>query len=193
MSKSNIEKYLVTDASPRAQTVLGRYAAHGDTDTRKFGHMFAAVGGTRTSGFPHIGQAVNEGLPWGPDQNRRCRWDEFQDNNGKPHDITLENGTVLRQLVCPTEVLEHKTRMEAQDSTDMCSRERILSTEQIDARAKANEFASRQVEELTYGQEEILRQPTALEQMPPKHDNMAKARAALAAKRAAKTSQPQHV
>lgn len=193
MSNAILKKYLVTDANPRAQTALGPFAPHSDTDTRKYGHMFAAIGGSKSSHFFHVGRAVNEGLPWGPNRDRRCKWDEFKDRDGKPHDITLDSGTVVRQLICPQEVLDHVTRMEAQDSTDMCRRERILSEEQLKARDAANEYAVRTVEELTFGEEEVNRVPSEHEQMPKASANgwTAERRAAASAKAKARIAKSQ--
>lgn len=162
MSKS----HLITDVSPRAQVALGQFAPHGDTDTRKFGVMFAAVGGQNASHFRQMGEAVNQGIPFGQNQQHRLRWDEFKDRDGKPHDVTLSNGAVVRQLVCPQADLDRKTQMESDDSTEMCRRESLLNAEQLKARSSANEYASRQIEELTISQQEVERVPTEHEQMP---------------------------
>lgn len=166
---------LVTNVSPRAQVALGPFAPHGDTDTRKYGVMFAAVGGSNASHFPHMGQAINHGIEFGQAKQHRLKWNEFRDRDGNPHDVTLPSGTVVRQLVCPIADVETKTQMESADSTEMCSREKLLSAEQLSARAKANEYASRQIEELTIGEEVIDRVPTDNEQMP---TGTAKARSA---------------
>jgi hypothetical protein len=189
--------YLVTDPQPRAQVALGDFAPHPDTNLKQHGVMFAAVSGK--SHFPHIGEAVNNGIRFGQQKQHRVLWDEFKDRDGKPHDVTLASGAVVRQLVCPKEVLDKKTRMEAQDSTDMCAREKLLTEEQLKARAAADQYASRQIQELTLGESEIQRIPTEHEQMPPastsaakpRTDNLAKARAAKAAKRAQAQPQPQ--
>lgn len=162
MSKS----HLITDVSPRAQTALGPFAPHSDTDTRKYGVMFAAVEGNAPH-FNHLGQAVNNGIEFGQHKQHRLRWDEFKDREGKPHDVTLANGAKVRQLVCPIADVERKTQMESQDSTEMCRRESLLNAEQLAARDKADQYASRQIQELTLGEEVIDRAPAEHEQMDP--------------------------
>lgn len=190
--------HLITDVAPRAQTAHGMFAPHSDTDTKRYGVMFAAVGGSSGSHFPHLGQAVNNGIAFGQHGQHRLKWDEFHDRNGKPHDVTLPSGAVVRQLICPIADVEKKTQMESQDSTEMCRREKLLSDEQLKARNMADQYASRQIEELTISEQEIVRTPTEHEQMPePKArssgwtpERRAAAGARMAAGRASKKSQP---
>lgn len=160
-----MKSHLITDVSPRAQTALGPFAPHADTDTRKYGVMFAAVEGNAPH-FGHMGQAVNNGIPFGQNKQHRLKWDEYHDRDGKPHDVTLANGAKVRQLVCPIADVERKQQMESEDSTEMCRRESLLNAEQLSARAKANEYANRQIQELSIGEEVIDRVPTENEQMP---------------------------
>lgn len=157
--------HLITDVAPRAQTALGPFAPHSDTKTDRFGVMFAAVEGNAAH-FPHMGQAVNNGIPFGQHQQHRLRWEEFKDRDGKPHDVTLSNGAKVRQLICPIADVNKKQQMESQDSTDMCSREKLLTTEQLSARAAADQYASREIQEMTFGEEVINRVPSEHEQMP---------------------------
>ena len=192
------KSYLITDVAPRAQTALGPFAPPGDADTKRYDFMFAATGGN-SSHFPHLGQAVNHGIEFGQHKQHRLKWEEFRDRDGKPHDVVLPSGATVRMLQCPRSAVERKTQMESQDSTEMCSREKLLNEEQLAARSKADQYASRQIQELTIGEEEITRVPSEHEQMPasPKArssgwtpERRAATGARMAAARAAKKSQP---
>ena len=109
---------LVTHAEPRSQSSYGTFAPR--ADTRQYGVVFAAIGDGGDGRFPNIDAVQNVGLQVG-NTNQYLRYEEYKGNDGKPHDITLPNGSKVREMIAPIKDIQEKEKIEGELSEKMIS------------------------------------------------------------------------
>lgn len=183
---------LVTNAEPRNQSSYGSFAPR--ADTRRFGVHFAAIGDGGDGRFPNIDALKTVGIPVG-DTNQSLTYEEYIGPDGKPHDITLPNGTKVREMITPIEDVLQKNRIEGELS------EQKMAEYSKDRRSEDGRIhLSGEITERSLGRTMIPHDAETREQIekasssaPKRRGNpegLAKARAAAAVKRAAK-AEPQ--
>lgn len=104
---------LVTNAEPRNQSSYGSFAPR--ANTKQFGVMFAAIGDGGDGRWPHIDHLQDVGIPV-QGTNKSLTYEEYKGPDGKPHDISLPNGTKIREMICPIEDVLEKNRLEGEFS-----------------------------------------------------------------------------
>lgn len=171
--------HLITHATPRAQSAYGSFTPK--ADQRRYRSAFAAVEGGSDRRFPPLGDIINEGLPVGTKGTHSIRFDQFNGPDGKPHDVKLPGGLVVRECIVPIEDAFEKERLEGQESEavvqsydrQQLSKDRPTAGGQVHFGSQILEDKL-QTEHRQYNPEEIA----ALQKKEQDRARMAKARAA---------------
>ncbi len=86
-------------------------------DMTRHGVIWAAVEGNKDARhFPSVRDA-KDGISVANDGKFRIGYEEYKDDKGKTHDI-IQNGVVLREMICPIGDIQAKDRYEAKLSSD---------------------------------------------------------------------------
>ena len=123
---------IITNVSHRSQQSYGRFKPVADTS--KFAVAFAAVEGKTGSEWPTLRDITSNGVPIFDGSKSSLVYNEFRDENGKPHDVVLSNGAIVRECIVPIEDAQAATAMEAAESTRSCKN--FLTKEQVQERSQ---------------------------------------------------------
>ncbi len=107
---------IITNATGRSQQVLGKFKPQADQS--KFGSRFAVVEGRHTAGWPTLRDITTNGTPIHDGSKGYLKYTEYLDSDGKPNDVVLENGTVVREVFVERKYIDEVNKIEAGISTD---------------------------------------------------------------------------
>lgn len=188
---------LVTNVNHRSQSTYGSFQPR--ADLRQFGVVYAAIGDGGDGRFPHIDQAMNEGLPCGT-SGKALTYAEYKDSSGKTHDVTLGNGMKVREMIAPLSEIAQKNEIERLESQELVDQYTIKAGIQNRASEDGRVHLSAQLTENRLGTADIPHEDLPVQRQAPKTgikpvqgwtpERRAQASAAAKARIAAKNSQP---